>query len=264
MSNGRSLPSLDPGLLVPFLALGTVSALLTIGRLSLDVPVANGAFPARGLIYHGSTFLPTGGAVVVTQPAMVAGLKVQYLLAIVGIVVTSHFAAGTATAVGCWRLSTGRWVPPSSIVGRLSVYAFAIGMMAIGGLVLSSAWPLLAIPFVLAFLGSSIVLFLTPAVLVFERSSLRTAIGRATKLFVDGPGRIVVLSIAVAYIGYLTTGLTTNFGTETLAAYAVGAIVSTTVGGTAHVVALGWLYTTLTDGESTVKPAISSSFAGND
>lgn len=264
MSNDDSLSSLDPGLVLPFLALGTVSAFLAIGRLSLEVPVARGAFPARGLLYLGSTFLPTGGAVFVTQPAMLVGLEVQYLLAIAGIVVSTHLATAIATAVGCWRLSTGRWVPPWSIVGRLSVYALAIGLIAIGGLALASAWPLLAVPFALAFLGSSVVLFLTPAVLVFERTSLRTAIGRATKLFVHGPGRIVVLSVVVAYIGYLSTGLTTLFGAETLAAYAVGAMVSTTVGGIAHVVALGWLYTTITDGESTLKSAVSISFAGTD
>lgn len=264
MSTDRMFERLDWRLVLPFFALGTVSGLLAIGRLSLDVPVANGAFPARGLLFLSSTFIPSGGSVLTTQPAMVDSLKLPYLLAIGGIVLVNHVAMAVATAVGCWRLSTEQWVPPVAVVGRMLIYALAVGVISFGGLTIASAWPVVSIVYALGFLGASVVLFLTPAVLVFEQPTIRRAIRLATTLFTEGPTRIVVLAVAVAYVGYLSTGITTLLGAESMAAYATGAVVSTTVGGTVHVVALGWVYTTITSGRRSEGSTAFGSFAGND
>ena len=233
---------LDWRLAVPFVGVGAAVGALVALRLSLAVPAADAAFPARGLVVFTARYLPTGGSVVSTQPGALRGLELPFLFATGAVMAGQLVAAALGTAVACWRVSADEWLPPLSVVGWLVAYALGVALLLFTGLVVVGSGTVPPVVVSIPLLAPGVVLFLTPAVIVIEGTSAWAGIARGASLFAAAPVRLTATALLVGYVGYLCTGVTALVGSGSVATYAVGAVAGTAVGGPIHAVALLWLY----------------------
>lgn len=230
----------DPGwtVVLPFACAGAVVAALVAVRLAVDVPAVRAAFPSQGWLRFTAPLLPSGGAVLTLTPGAVRGLKPVYLATLGGIAALQSVAVVAATAAVCWRVEAGAWVPPADALGWSACYGVGVALLTFGAVWLSAVGGVPPVVWALLVLVAGVVLFLAPAVIVLERTDPLRGVRTAATRFAADPIGITGTVLLVGYVGYALTGVTTLLGGGTVLAYAVGAFVSTTVGGTVHAVFL--------------------------
>lgn len=219
-------------LVLPFVLVGVVLGGLQVARFSLAVPVATQVFPAEGVVSLSSHFFPRGSATVGTAPAMVQGLKPPYLALLLGKTVLETLVVALGTAVFCWRATTGSWLPPVRSLGWLASYALAVAALSIGTLLAASVAPSITVVVALLALPLSVLLFLTPAVVVLDGVDPIQGVRRAAGLFTARPLRLGIGVLVLSYVGNVLTGVVTLVDGSSPLAFGLGTALSTAVAGT--------------------------------
>lgn len=227
---------------LPFVCVGLVGGALTAVRLSLDVALAHSAFPSRGELVLTAHFFPQGGTVVTSQPGAVQGLKIPYLAVLAGLAMLESVVIALGTAVACWRLEHQEWRPPDRAVGWLVSYAVGTAVLSVALLLSVGVFAVPRIVLVALLLVLPVVLFLVPAVIVFEQADPLTACWRGLQLWGSQPVRTTLWALVLGYLGYLLTGVVLLFDTVHLGAYVTGTVCSTAIVGSAHALVLVHLY----------------------
>lgn len=231
---------------VPFIVAGALGAASTGARLASPYPVDLVPFPEGGLGRFSLPFVPRLEPTVEMGPAILSGMKPRFLVAFVGWQVAISAATAVAFA-GCLWLAAAETegvAPPLDRVAWLVAYVVGIDSVLFGVLSLSGLWasagvgPALVALFVLS--PFFVWLFVAPAIIVIDGKRPIAAAIESLDYAVASPGAVLVLLVGLGYVGYALTGVS-GLASPTVG-IGLATVVSATVAGTAHAVAVAALY----------------------
>ncbi|QCS43383.1 hypothetical protein [Natrinema versiforme] len=235
-----------PSLLVPFAVAGALGAASTVARLASPYPVGLAPFPDRGLVQLSLPLVPRLEPTVEISSAILSGMKPRFLVAFIGWQALLSAATAVAFAWCLWLAAadTNGVVPPLDRVARLVAFVAVVDGVSLGTVVLAGAWTGFGIG--LAFVALLLIapvfvaLFVAPAAIVIDGDDLVAAARESLEYAVASPGTILVILVGLGSVGYALTGV------SRLASSPVGAVlatvVSVTVAGTVHAVAVAALH----------------------
>ncbi|WP_226041265.1 hypothetical protein [Natrinema sp. DC36] len=236
-----------PLLFVPFAVAGALGAASTAVRLASPYPVGLAPFPEGGLVRLSLPFIPQIEPTVEMGPAILTGMKPRFLVAFVGWQVAISAATAVAFAGCLWLAAadTDGIMPPLDRVAWLVAYVVVIDSVLFGVLFLSGQWAStgvgLALVALLVLAPFLVWLFVAPALIVLDGKRPIAAAIESLDYAVASPGAILVMLVGLGYVGYALTGVSRLASSPTVGA-ALATVVSATVAGTAHAVAVAALY----------------------
>lgn len=236
-----------PSLVIPFAVAGALGATSTVARLASPYPVDLAPFPEGGLVRLSLPFVPRLEPTVEMSPAILTGMKPRFLVAFVGWQVAISAATAVAFAGCLWLAAadTSGIAPPLDRVAWLVAYVVAIDSVLFGVPFLSGLWAGagvgLALVALLTLAPFLVWLFVAPAIIVVGGKRPIAAAIESLDYAVASPGAILVLLVGLGYVGYALTGVSRLAPSPTVGA-TLATVLSATVTGTAHAVAVTALY----------------------
>ncbi|ELY78229.1 hypothetical protein [Natrinema pallidum] len=235
-----------PSLAIPFAVAGALGATSTVARLESPYPVGLAPFPEGGLVRLSLPFVPRLEPTVEMSPAILTGMKPRFLVSFVGWQVAISAATAVAFA-GCLWLAdadTDGVTPPLDRVAWLVAYVVVIDSVLFGALFLSSpasAGVGLALVALFTLAPFLVWLFVAPAIIVVGGKRPIAAVIESLDYAVASPGTILAILVGLGYVGYALTGVSRLASSTTVGA-TLAPVLSATVTGTAHAVAVTALY----------------------
>ncbi|OAQ52149.1 hypothetical protein HTG_14300 [Natrinema mahii] len=236
-----------PSLVIPFAVAGTLGATSTVARLPSPYPVGLAPFPEGGLVRLSLPFVPRLEPTVEMSPAILTGMKPRFLVAFVGWQVAISAATAVAFAGCLWLAAadTDGIAPPLDRTAWLVAYVVVIDSVLFGVLFLSGLWAgagvALTLVTLLTLAPFLVWLFVAPAIIVVGGKRPIAAAIESLDYAVASPGAILVLLVGLGYVGYALTGVSRFASSPTVGA-ALATVLSATVTGTTHAVAVTALY----------------------
>ncbi len=235
-----------PSLVCPFAVAGVFGGASTVARLASPYPVGLALFPDRGLVQLSLPLVPRLEPTIEIGPAILSGMKPRFLVAFVGWQALLSAATAVAFAWCLWLAAadTSRIVPPLDRVARLVA---VVDGVSLGTVVLAGAWTGFGIG--LAFVAPLVIapvfvaLFVAPAAIVIDGDDLVVAARESLDYAVASPGTILVILVSLGYVGYALTGVS-RLASSPLIGAVLATVVSVTVAGTVHSVAVAALHRT--------------------
>lgn len=236
-----------PSLVIPFAVAGALGAASTVARLASPYPVGLAPFPESGLVRLSLPFVPRLEPTVEMSPAILTGMKPRFLVAFVGWQVAISAATAVALAGCLWlaAVDTDGIAPPLDRTAWLVAYVVVIDSVLFGVPLLSGLWAGagvgLALVALLALAPLLVWLFAAPAIIVVDGKRPIAAAIESVDYAVASPGAVLVILVGLGYVGYALTGVSRLASSPTVGA-ALAPVLSATVTGTAHAVAVTALY----------------------
>lgn len=236
-----------PLLFLPFAVVGALGAASTAARLASPYPVGLATFPDGGLVRLSLPFVPRLEPTVEMGPAILTGMKPRFLVAFVGWQVAISAATEVAFAGCLWLAAadTDGITPPLDRVAWLVAYVVVIDSAQFGVLFLSGLWAGagvgLALVALLVLAPILVWLFVAPAIIVLGGRRPIAAAIESLEYAVASPGSILVMLVGLGYVGYALTGVS-QLASSPIVGAALATVVSATVAGTVHAVAVATLY----------------------
>lgn len=236
-----------PSLLVPFAVASALGAASTVARLASPYPVGLAPFPERGLVQLSLPLVPRLEPTIGFGPAILSGMKPRFLAAFIGWQALLSAATAVAFAWCLWLATadTDGLVPPLDRVARLVAFVAVIDGVSLGTVVLTGAWTGFGIG--LAFVALLVIapvfvaLFVAPAAIVIDGDDLVAAARESLEYAVASPVAILAILVGLGYVGYALTGVSRLASSPAVGA-ALATVLSVTVAGTVHAVAVAALY----------------------
>ena len=204
-----------PSLFAPFVLAGLLLGLVSVTTRALRIPVWFVPFPDRGLLHLPLSFVPGSGAWLEFTPGALSGLKLPFVLGLLGLALASVIVIALAFSIVLWASAPASrgLIPPARRVGWLVAYVLVVqGALFAAGLAASTVarTPASLVSLLVALfvaIGLIARTFLAPAFVVLEGARPVSAIAASVSALGGQTVAISGLVVTLLYAEYLLTGV---------------------------------------------------------